>query len=73
MVRKILDGISVASFAMSLTMLLGGGYLYVKRVEFMNQMIASLQDQMIDVIQYQIKQQVKLPSATGRALPFGNK
>ena len=73
MVRKILDGISVASFAMSLTMILGGGYLYVKRVEFMNQMIASLQDQMIDVIQYQIKQQVKLPSATGPALPFGNK
>ena len=70
MVRKILDGISVASFAMSLTMILGGGYLYVKRVEFMNQMIASLQDQMIDVIQYQIKQQVKLPSATGSALPF---
>ena len=70
MVRKILDGISVASFAMSLTMILGGGYLYVKRVEFMNQMIASLQDQMIDVIQYQIKQQVKLPSATGPALPF---
>ena len=70
MVRKILDGISVASFAMSLTILLGGGYLYVKRVEFMNQMIASLQDQMIDVIQYQIKQQIKLPGKTGPALPF---
>jgi hypothetical protein len=70
MVRKILDGISVASFAMSLTMILGGGYLYVKRVEFMNQMIASLQDQMIDVIQYQIKQQIKLPGKTGPALPF---
>jgi hypothetical protein len=70
MVRKILDGISVASFAMSLTMLLGGGYLYVKRVEFINQMMASLQDQMIDVIQYQIKQQIKLPSNTGNVLPF---
>ena len=70
MVRKILDGISVASFAMSLTMILGGGYLYVKRVEFMNQMIASLQDQMIDVIQHQIKQQIKLPGKTGPALPF---
>ena len=70
MVRKILDGISVASFAMSLTMILGGGYLYVKRVEFMNQMIATLQDQMIDVIQYQIKQQIKLPGKTGPALPF---
>ena len=70
MVRKILDGISVASFAMSLTMMLGGGYLYVKRVEFMNQMMASLQDQMIDVIQHQIKQQIKLPNKTGPALPF---
>ena len=70
MVRKILDGISVASFAMSLTMLLGGGYLYVKRVEFMNQMIATLQDQMVDIIQHQIKQQIKLPNKTGPALPF---
>jgi len=70
MVRKILDGISVASFAMSLTMLMGGGYLYVKRVEFMNQMIASLQDQMIDVIQYQIKEQIKIPDSTGSVLPF---
>ena len=70
MVRKILDGISVASFAMSLTMVLGGGYIYFKRADFVNGMMLTLQDQMIDVIQYQIKQQVKLPSATGRALPF---
>tara|TARA_Y100001963_G_scaffold139036_1_gene204497 strand:- start:72 stop:287 length:216 start_codon:yes stop_codon:yes gene_type:complete len=70
MVRKILDGISVVSFAMSLTLVLGGGYIYFRRAEFVNQIMASLQDQMIDVIQHQIKQQVKLPSATGPVLPF---
>tara|TARA_R100000781_G_scaffold82231_1_gene50674 strand:- start:316 stop:531 length:216 start_codon:yes stop_codon:yes gene_type:complete len=70
MVRKILDGISVASFLISSTILLGGGYIYFRRAEFVNQIMSNLQDQMIDVIQYQIKQQVKLPSATGPALPF---
>ena len=70
MVRKILDGISVVSFAMSLTLVLGGGYIYFRRAEFVNQIMASLQDQMIDVIQHQIKQQIKLPSATGPVSPF---
>jgi hypothetical protein len=70
MVRKILDGISVASFAMSLTILLGGGYVYMRRAHFVNGMMLTIQDQMVDIIQYQIKQQIKLPSATGPALPF---
>ena len=70
MVRKILDGISVASFAMSLTMIWGGGYIYLKRADFVNGMMLTIQDQIVDIIQYQIKQQVKLPSATGPALPF---
>ena len=70
MVRKILDGISVASFAMSLTMIIGGGYIYFKRADFVNGMMLTIQDQMVDIIQHQIKQQIKLPSATGPALPF---
>ena len=70
MVRKILDGISVASFAMSLTMILGGGYIYFKRADFVNGMMLTLQDQMVDIIQHQIKQQIKLPNKTGPALPF---
>ena len=40
--------------------------MYMKRVEFMNNMILTLQDQMIDVIQNQIK----MPNVTGPALPF---
>ena len=70
MVRKILDSISVASFAMSLTMILGGGYIYLKRADFVNGMMLTIQDQMVDIIQHQIKQQIKIPSNTGNVLPF---
>ena len=66
--RKIIDAISIASFAISLTMGIGGGYIYMKRVDFMNQMMLTLQDQMIDVIQHQIQNQ--LPGKTGPALLF---
>ena len=66
--RKFIDAISVASFAISLTMAIGGGYIYMKRVDFMNQMMLTLQDQMIDVIQHQIQNQ--LPGKTGPALLF---
>jgi hypothetical protein len=66
--RKIIDAISIASFAISLTMAIGGGYIYMKRVDFMNQMMLTLQDQMIDVIQHQIQNQ--LPGKTGPALLF---
>ena len=57
---------SVASFVMSLMVVTGGGIMYMKRVEFMNNMMLTLQDQMVDVIQNQIK----LPGKTGSALPF---
>ena len=70
MVRKILDGISVASFLISLTILLGGGYIYFKRADFVNGMMLTIQDQMVDIIQHQIKQQIKIPSNTGNVLPF---
>ena len=55
---------SVASFVMSLMVVTAGGVMYMKRVEFMNNMMLTLQDQMIDVIQNQIK----MPNATGPAL-----
>lgn len=64
MVRKILDAISIASFTMTLMMVIGGGYLYAKRVEYMNQMMLTIQDQMVDVIQNQIK----MPNVTGPAM-----
>lgn len=55
---------SVASFVMSLMVVTAGGMMYMKRVEFMNNMMLTLQDQMIDVIQNQIK----MPKVTGPAL-----
>ena len=55
---------SVASFVMSLMVVTGGGYIYMKRVEFMNNMMLTLQDQMVDIIQNQIK----MPNVTGPAL-----
>jgi len=57
---------SVASFVMSLMVVTAGGMMYMKRVDFMNNMILTLQDQMVDVIQNQIK----MPGKTGPALPF---
>ena len=66
MVRKILDAMSVASFVMSLMVITGGSYLFVKRVEFTNHILSTLQNQMIDVIQHQIK--TKMPSVTGGAM-----
>ena len=64
--QKIINAMSVASFVMSLMVVTAGGVMYMKRVEFMNNMMLTLQDQMIDVIQNQIK----LPGKTGPALPF---
>ena len=66
MVQKIINAMSVASFVMSLMVVTGGGYIYMKRVEFMNNMMLGLQDQMVDIIQNQIK----MPGKTGPALPF---
>ena len=57
---------SVASFVMSLMVVTAVGVMYMKRVEFMNNMMLTLQDQMVDIIQNQIK----LPGKTGPALPF---
>ena len=64
MLQKICNAMSVASFVMSLMVVTGGGIMYMKRVEFMNNMMLTLQDQMVDVIQNQIK----MPNVTGPAL-----
>ena len=66
MLQKICNAMSVASFVMSLMVVTAGGMMYMKRVEFMNNMMLTLQDQMVDVIQNQIK----IPGKTGPALPF---
>ena len=66
MLQKICNAMSVASFVMSLMVVTAGGVMYMKRVEFINNMMLTLQDQMIDVIQNQIK----MPNVTGPALPF---
>ena len=64
--QKIINAMSVASFVMSLMVVTAGGVMYMKRVEFINNMMLTLQDQMVDVIQNQIK----MPNVTGPALPF---
>ena len=64
MLQKICNAMSVASFVMSLMVVTAGGVMYMKRVEFINNMMLTLQDQMIDVIQNQIK----MPNVTGPAL-----
>ena len=66
MFQKICNAMSVASFVMSLMVVTAGGVMYMKRVEFMNNMMLTLQDQMVDIIQNQIK----MPGKTGPALPF---
>ena len=66
MLQKICNAMSVASFVMSLMVVTAGGMMYMKRVEFMNNMMLTLQDQMVDIIQNQIK----IPGKTGPALPF---
>ena len=44
-----------------------GGYLVTQRTKFVNNMLFSIQDQIIENIQGQIP---KIPSSTGPALPF---
>tara|TARA_R100001082_G_scaffold85245_1_gene51747 strand:- start:222 stop:437 length:216 start_codon:yes stop_codon:yes gene_type:complete len=69
MVRKILDGMSIASFTLSLTILLGGGYLYMNRTSYINNALLTMQDQIIDIIKSQI-QIPSIPNTTGPTLPF---
>ena len=63
---KIITWINFGLFVAGITSL---GYVYVKRTEFVNNMLFSMQDQIIKNIQYDLKMQ--MPSTTGPALPFG--
>ena len=45
-----------------------GGYLVTQRTKFVNDMLFTIQDQVIENIQHSIKPQ--LPKATGNVLPF---
>ena len=63
---KIITWINFGLFIAGITSL---GYVYVKRTEFVNDMLFSMQDQIIKNIQYDLKMQ--MPSTTGPALPFG--
>ena len=45
----------------------GGAFVFSQRTKFVNDMLFSIQDQIIENIQGQIP---KIPSSTGPALPF---
>ena len=45
----------------------GGAFVFSQRTKFVNNMLFSIQDQIIENIQGQIP---KMPSSTGPALPF---
>lgn len=63
---KIITWINFGLFIAGITSL---GYVYVKRTEFVNDMLFGMQEQIIKNIQYDLKMQ--MPSTTGPALPFG--
>ena len=63
---KIITWINFGLFIAGITSL---GYVYVKRTEFVNEMLFGMQEQIIKNIQYDLKMQ--MPSTTGPALPFG--
>ena len=63
---KIITWINFGLFIAGITSL---GYVYVKRTEFVNDMLFGMQEQIIKNIQYDLKMQI--PSTTGPALPFG--
>ena len=63
---KIITWINFGLFIAGITSL---GYVYVKRTEFVNNMLFSMQDQIIKNIQYDLKMQ--MPSSTGPAFPLG--
>jgi len=64
MLRKTLDVMIVFTTVMTFCLAGTVSFVYFKRAEFVNQMMLTLQDQMIDVIQHQIK----MPNVTGPAL-----
>ena len=64
---KILTYINTAALVVAVS---GGGVLYMKRADFVNDMLLTIQDQVIKNIQYSMKTP-SLPKSTGSVLPFG--
>ena len=62
---KILTYINTAALVAAVA---GGGFLFMKRAEFVNDMLLTIQDQVIRNIQHSIKTP-SLPSSTGSVLP----
>jgi len=65
-VLKILTYINTAAL---LAAVAGGAFVYMKRADYVNNMILTVQDQVIKNMQSTIKTP-KLPSNTGSVLPF---
>ena len=63
---KIITWINFGLFIAGITSL---GYVYVKRTEFVNDMLFGMQEQIIKNIQYDLKMQ--MPSTTGSAFSLG--
>jgi len=65
-VLKILTYINTAALVAAVA---GGAFVYMKRADYVNNMILTVQDQVIKNMQSTIKTP-KLPSNTGSVLPF---
>tara|TARA_R100000664_G_scaffold23520_1_gene33123 strand:- start:22 stop:219 length:198 start_codon:yes stop_codon:yes gene_type:complete len=63
---KILTYINTAALVAAVA---GGAFVYMKRADYVNNMIYTIQDQVIKNIEYSIKTKA-LPKQTGSVLPF---
>ena len=63
---KILTYINTAALVAAVD---GGAFVYIKRADYVNNMILTVQDQVIRDMQSSIKTP-KIPSNTGSVLPF---
>ncbi len=63
---KILTYINTAALVVAVG---GGAFVYMKRADYVNDMILTVQDQVIKNMQSSIKTP-KLPANTGSVLPF---
>ena len=70
MIRKILDGIAIASFIISAGMAGGSFYMYklVTSPQFKNKVMEEVMANVKDLLPGQIDK--KLPSVTGKSLPI---
>jgi len=69
--QKIINGLTIANFAILIIFTGSGIYVWSIRDRFITNALSQMQEQLIDVVQYQIKQSIKIPTNTGSVLPFG--